>query len=215
MMSVAMAEKVAQFYENNDISYTQIMGGECFMNPDWEQIFRLILPKVKRARVVTNGDWSIDHLRFADVLAEFPQVLVAISNDEWHTNRNVQTAAKACEDRGIELEVCKDGGLTEKGIVPIGNSDMFYSAYSAFQCWCHKPDRMYSFLITESGEIFKCDMGVWNYDNISNFIEGGFDIRFKEFSKLFYEQFIGNCAVCGRAYNNSIRKKALDFSMNL
>jgi len=203
MMSVEIAEEVAQFYENNGIFYTQIMGGECFLNPDWEQILRLVLPKVERARVVTNGDWVVDHLGFADVLAEFPQVHVAISNDAWHNNINVEVAAKACKERGIEHRVC-DGDLQEDGIVPVGNGDLYYSTYSMFSCWCHKPDRMYSFLISEDGTIHKCDMGVWDYDNIGNFIQGGFAARFKEFSQLFYGQFIGSCKRCNRSYRGSI-----------
>jgi len=199
MMSVETAEQVAKFYENNNIFYTQLMGGECFMNPEWETIFRMILPKVKRARVVTNGDWVVNHMRFADVLAEFPQVVVAISNDEWHTNTHIKVAEQACNDRGIDC-VVSDEDLKEDGIVPVGNGDLYYSLYSSFSCWCHKPDRMYNFLIGEDGTIYKCDMGVWDYDNVKYFVDGGFASRFKEFNQVFYKQFLSNCKRCYRAY---------------
>lgn len=206
MMTVEMAEKVAMFYKNNGITYTQIMGGECFMNPEWEKIFRLILPLVKRARIVTNGDWAVNCLRFADVLAEYPQVHVGISNDEWHTNANVEAAAKACEDRGIDHRVC-EGELKEDGIVPVGNGDLFFSSYSMFQCWCHKPDRKYNFLIKEDGSISKCDMGVWDYAKIDDYMDGGFDARFKEFNQIFYKQFIGNCASCNRSCRSATKRE--------
>lgn len=205
MMSVEMAEKVAKFYRNNGIFYTQIMGGECFMNPEWEKILRLILPTVTRARIVTNGDWAVNCLRFADVIAEYPQAHVAISNDEWHTNTHVEAAAKACKDRGIEHRVC-DNELKEDGIVPVGNGDLFYSSYSMFHCWCHKLERKYNFLISEDGKIWKCDMGLWSYATVDDYVEGGFDVRFKEFNKVFYKQFIGNCAMCNRAHKRVERE---------
>jgi len=206
MMTFEMAEKVSQFYKNNNISYTQIMGGECFMNPEWENIFRLILPLVKRARIVTNGDWAVNCLKFADVVAEYPQAHVAISNDEWHTNYNVKLAEKACKDRGIDCKIC-DGDLKEDGIVPVGNGDLFFSSYSMFQCWCHKPDRKYSFLIKEDGNISKCDMGLWDYAKVEDYLDGEFDSRFKEFNQIFYKQFIGNCSMCNRSYNYATAKQ--------
>jgi len=206
MMTVEMAEKVAKFYNKNGIYYTQIMGGECFLNPDWEKIFRLILPTVKRARIVTNGDWAVDCLKFADVIAEFPQAHVSISNDEWHTNKHIKAAEKACKDREIGYNVC-DGELKEDGIVPVGNGDLFYGFYSTFSCWCHKPDRKYSFLISEDGEISKCEMGVWDYANINDYLEGGFDARFKEFNQIFYNQFVGNCVICNRSCQRATREE--------
>jgi len=199
MMTYDMALKVAEFYKKNNVVYTQIMGGECFLNPEWEKILRLILPLVKRARIVTNGDWVVKCPEFADVIAEFPQAHVAISNDEWHNNKNVKAAEKACKDRGIDYKVADDD-LKEDGIVPVGNGDLFFGTYSSFSCWCHKPDRKYSFLIKENGDICKCDMGMWDYANVSEYVDGGFAERFKEFNKCFYQQFLGNCKRCNRAY---------------
>lgn len=198
VMTYDMALKVADFYKNNGIIYTQIMGGECFLNPDWEKIIRLILPLVKRARIVTNGDWAVSCPEFAEVISEYPQAHVAISNDEWHTNKNIKAAEEACKKLGIDYKVANED-LKEDGIVPVGNGDLFYGTYSVFSCWCHKPDRKYNFLITEDGKIWKCDMGVWDYANVEDYVSGGFDVRFKEFNQVFYKQFIGNCKMCNRA----------------
>jgi len=52
----------------------------------------------------------------------------------------------------------------------------------------------------DQGEIYKCGFGVWDYDNISRFTEGGFAKRFKEFNTKFYNVFISSCAVCRRSY---------------
>ena len=55
---------------------------------------------------------------------------------------------------------------------------------------------MYSFLIDEDGNIYKCGFGVLKYANVSTYIEGGFKARFKDFNKRFYGVFISSCSSC-------------------
>src|SRR4030042_575982 len=59
-MSVETAEKVSKFIVSNSISRCTLTGGEFFCNPNWRDIFDLIIPKVKICRLITNGDWGID-----------------------------------------------------------------------------------------------------------------------------------------------------------
>lgn len=207
MMSVEMAEKVALFYKNNEITTTQIMGGECFQNPEWEKILRIVLPTVTRARIVTNGDWAEQCPRFAQVLAEFPQVYVAISNDQWHNGRNIEKAAAICKELNVLHEVCEKTLLTENGIVPIGGGELYYGLYSSFSCYCHNPMNQYAFLITEDGTIFKCPFGAWDYAEVDSYINGGFAARFKEFNLAFYKAFMGSCSYCIRGYEHHMVKE--------
>lgn len=65
-------------------------------------------------------------------------------------------------------------------------------------CYCHNPANKYSFLIDEEGYIYKCPFGVWEYANVSDYLNGGFSVRFKEFNKKFYDIFIISCASCIR-----------------
>jgi hypothetical protein len=74
-----------------------------------------------------------------------------------------------------------------------------------FSCYCQNPKKQYDFLIDEVGKIYKCGFGVWDYADISEYLEGEFAPRFKEFNKLFYDQFISNCSRCIRSYDFNVR----------
>jgi len=66
---------------------------------------------------------------------------------------------------------------------------------------------MYKFLIDENGDIYKCPYGIWKYDNIKDYVDGGFDKRFKEMGMAFYKSFFGSCRSCIRSYNKMFSKK--------
>ena len=65
-----------------------------------------------------------------------------------------------------------------------------------FGCYCQNPENMYSFLIDEKGNIFKCSFGVLCYANIDEYLEGGFRKKFKEVNSKFYSVFISSCQSC-------------------
>jgi hypothetical protein len=122
--------------------------------------------------------------------------------DKWHTNANVEAAVKVLLKHGIACNTPTAEEVAEESIVPVGRSMFDYNMYSSFVCYCRKPDRMYSFLIDETGEIYKCGFGTWNYADVNEYADGGFRDRFKEFNTKFYEVFISSCKTCLRAANS-------------
>jgi len=203
MMDIEMAENISKFILNNNIKSLNLMGGEFYMNPHWYLILSKLVENVLSARLVTNGDWATNEYETEKVIEFFKNrnhVKLSISKDKWHTNKNVDKAEQICIENNIPYNVANDDQVTNESVVPIGRGAYHYNMYSFFSCYCHNPEHKYSFLIDEKGEIYKCSFGVWAYDNISNFIDGGFAERFKDFNKKFYSCFVSNCSSCLRMY---------------
>jgi len=205
MMTVDTARSVARFLDAHNIWYAALMGGEVFCNPDWAEIVNIIAAGRDYVRLVTNGDWAgtdfLDHLE-----DHREKLVIAISRDRWHTNRHVDAAIAECEARGFRYTVTSEEEDNLENIVPAGRGDLHYGLYSSFGTYCSNPDKKYTFLIDEEGEVYKCGFGVWDYANVSEYQEGGFEERFKFFNQKFYGCFVGNCAACQRAYHGARRK---------
>jgi hypothetical protein len=204
MMTLATAVKINQFLHNNRITQMNLMGGEFFCNPDWFEILSAILKEIPAgSRLVSNGDWVINRneTRKLIALAKTHGLKVSISHDRWHTNANVEAAVKVLTKHGIPCNSTEEEG-TNDSMVPVGRAMFDYSMYSSMMCYCRKPDRMYSFLIDEVGEIYKCAFGAWNYADIDEYLLGGFRRRFKKVNSVFYGQFIASCKSCLRMKAN-------------
>ena len=194
-MSITTATNIAKFLKNNPVHDVNLMGGEIYCHPRYKQILEHIIPSVKIARVVSNGDWADDHPAFADFLAKFENVYVSLSKDRWHTNKHVEKAVELLKAAGVTYKVETPEQDNDKNIVPAGRGELVDNFfYSTFACYCHNPEQMYNFMINETGEIFKCGFEQWNYAK-----------RFKEFHKVFHDTFIPSCAACIRCSNNSPR----------
>ena len=199
-MSVEQSEKTAQFLKSNLILSVNLMGGEFFCNPDWFEILSNIVKTVKVARLVTNGDWAkINSVK--EKLTEFvslykDKVHFSISKDKWHTNKNVDQAVKFFDDLGAKYNLATDEETKDESIVPVGRSRFEYNLFSTFSCYCHNPKQKYSFLIDEEGNIYKCGFGILQYAEIDDYLNGGFNKRFKEFNSKFYSIFVSNCRAC-------------------
>jgi hypothetical protein len=199
-MSLSKAKEINKFLLNNNIGYVNVMGGEFFMHPDWFDIITALCDGVELVRVVTNGDWAGVEDEKINLLAKNLPVYFAISKDRWHTNESVEAAVSFCLDNDIPHKVATEDQTRGESVVPIGRSEFEYNLYSAFMRYCTKPDRKYSFLIDEHGVIFKCPLGAWDYADTSEYVDGGFDERFKEFTSTFYSEFIPNCSTCIRIW---------------
>ncbi len=201
-MTFEMAQDIATFVKNNDVVYLNLMGGEFFCNPDWYRIFRVLIEATTFARIVSNGDWANSNTVKAQLLKlkdEFEgKFKISISKDKWHTNANVEKAEEFLKEKNFLYNVAGDGDMTENSIVPVGRAFLSGTMYSMFQCFCHEPDKKYAFLIDEDGDIFKCEFGHFAYSNVHEYMDGGFDARFKEYNQAFYKVFIPNCATCAR-----------------
>ena len=215
MMSVDMAEKIAAFVKNNGVRHLNLMGGEFFCNKDWFEIFDKLISSTKFARIVTNGDW-VNSEPTKEKLKKLVEkygnkIHFSISKDKWHTNKNVDAAESFFKSIGAKCNVATPEETKEESIVPVGRGQFHFGLYSMFGCYCHKPIEMYSFLIDEEGDIYKCGMGVLQYANINDYIDGGFRSRFKEFNKKFYKVFISNCHRCYEfcVMQNNVERKLL------
>jgi len=199
MMTIPMAKKIATFIKANGIKRANLMGGEIFCNPEYKEILSEIIPSVGIARIVSNSDWVEHDSTFPKFISQFKNVYFALSNDKFHTNKHVDQAEKILKEKKIFV---KTDFFDKKDdyIVPIGRSMYEYNFYSTMSCYCHNPEHQYSFLIDEIGKIYKCGFGVWDYAKVEEYLKGGFRERFKEFSKVFYDIFIPNCASCMRGY---------------
>ena len=198
-----VAKKAQQFNNANNIVRAEAMGGEFYLNPDWEEILDLVGNGLEAVRLVTCGDWAANPkiaARVIEFLQAHKQFYVALSKDGWHKNEHVDAAEALMKKANIIYQLPKPDEIKDDTIVPVGRGEIMYGFYSSFGTYCTKPERRYSFLVDEQGEIYKCGFGVWDYDNISRFTEGGFAKRFKEFNTKFYNVFISSCAVCRRSY---------------
>jgi hypothetical protein len=197
-MSLDVAEKAALFCETNDVRFAAIMGGEFFLHPQWEQVLETISRSLLLCRLVTNGDWAGKKALSKRVIAflkAHDNFYVSISKDRWHTNQHVEVAAKLLDKANITYRMPKPEQVTSDTIVPAGRGDG-YGPYNMLMCYCHNPEHQYSFLVDETGQIYKCGFGAWVYDNIEHFTQGGFAERFRQFNRAFYRQFIPNCRRC-------------------
>lgn len=200
MMDMDTAAVLADFINNNEIISANIMGGEFFLNPNWYEILMLISANLINMRLVTTGDWIHD----AEVCKKLIQLnearkgalWVAVSKDQWHTNKNVEETEQFLEKNDFSYYIGTEAEDNEDAIVPIGRAEGTYGFLSMYGCYCQEPKNMYGFLINESGTIYKCGFGVWNYADIHSYREGGFTKRFKEFNKQFYKIFLPSCTAC-------------------
>jgi MoaA/NifB/PqqE/SkfB family radical SAM enzyme len=202
MMTIDMARKIAKFLKSNEILSLNVMGGEFFCNPDWFDILSILLEVVDFMRLVSNGDWATND----DVKTKLLKLktlydskfYIAISNDSWHHNKNVESAKTFLEENYFKYVIGEEKQDNENAIVPIGRSEFSFGLYSMFACYCHEPSKQYTFLIDENGVIYKCSFGVWDYAKVDQYLDGGFAKRFKEFNKTFYKIFIPSCSSCIR-----------------
>lgn len=203
MMNMETAAALSDFITNNEIISANIMGGEFFLNPNWYEILMLISANLINMRLVTTGDWIHDE----EVCKKLTQLnearkgvlWVAVSNDQWHTNKNVPETEQFLKQNGFSYYIGTDAEDNEDVIVPIGRAEGTYGFFSMYGCYCHEHKNMYGFLINENGIIYKCGFGVWDYAEIYEYREGGFTRRFKEFNKQFYQIFLPSCAACIRS----------------
>lgn len=211
MMTVETASKIRTFFEKNNIVSVNIMGGEFFCNPEWYDVCSELVnvKDLMYARITSNGDWA-GSKKVADKVVKFckkyPKAYVALSKDKWHTNQHFDKAVEILEKNDIIVIKGKGQNNDEDSIVPIGNAKWEYNLYVSFSVYCHKPDCRYKMMIDETGELYKCPMGIWEFDNVDNFQGGGFSERFKEFYSAFYKAFFGNCKNCLRSYHYNMKK---------
>jgi len=203
MMSVEMARNIAKFINVNGVERLNLMGGEFFCNPDWFEIYStLIDTNVNHARLVTNGDWVNSEktkTQIKELVDRFgKKIYFCISKDKWHTNKNVDAAKEYLDSIGTIALVATEEQTKNESIVPVGRAHLQYISgiYDMMGCYCQNPENMYSFLIDEKGEIYKCGFGVISYANVDEYLEGGFRERFKEANSKFYKQFIASCRSC-------------------
>jgi hypothetical protein len=204
-MSLKKAKDINKFLVSNRIDYINVMGGEFFMHPDWFNIMSTLCHKMKFTRIVTNGDWiKGESNKVKEFASLFPDsIYFAISKDRWHTNENIDAAAEFCSSNKILYKVATEDQTSFDSVVPIGRSMFEHNLYSFLACYCTKPERKYSFLVDEQGVIYKCPMGVWDYADVLDYIDGGFDERFKEFTSIFHSELISNCAACIRVWKRA------------
>jgi MoaA/NifB/PqqE/SkfB family radical SAM enzyme len=201
-MSLEMAEKIAQFAKNNQVVYFNIMGGEFYCHPQWKDILNILIPSVKIARIVSNGDWYENNkIEIVEFFKKYKNAHISISDDKWHTNTFSKQAYEYLQSNNIISNIGTDV-LKSDGIVPIGRAQYEYSFYSSFSSYCSKSDSKYSFLIDEKGEIYKCGFGVWNYADVDSYMND-FRKRFKKVSQRFENTFIPSCKVCYNSYLNT------------
>lgn len=202
MMSVEAAEKIAKFIKNNGIKYLNLMGGEFFCNPDWFEIYSNLISAAEFSRLVTNGDW-VNNMKVKTQLATLVSLFgnkmyFCISKDIWHTNKNVEAAEAYLKEIGAIVRVATEEQTTKQSIVPVGRAWGQYISgiYDSMGCYCDNPENMYTFLIDEVGNIYKCAFGILCYAHIEDYLEGGFSKMFKEANMKFYKVFIPSCLSC-------------------
>ena len=212
MMSVEMSKTICKFLESNEILSLNIMGGEFFCNPNWFEILQNFQRFSKVIRLVSNGDWIKNNDVKNNILKLNKEVIrIDISKDRWHNNKNSDMSYIFLKENGFKTKIESIEENQDNSIIPVGRAECcdIYNQYSYINTYCNNPKNMYSFLLDEEGNIYKCPFGVLKYENIINYINGGFRKRFKEFNKKFYDIFIPSCKSCyqySELKNLSIKK---------
>lgn len=202
MMSAQQANKVATFCRANNIVWAEVMGGEFYMNPDWEEVLSILGKDIVTVRLVSNGDWANDEALSDSVirfLSTHRQYYVGLSNDRWHTNAHVRQASDLLRDAQILHRVARPEETAFDGLIPLGRSKYEPSFYTMFEAACRREDRRYKCMIDEVGDVFKCPYGAIRYANVDQYQDGGFAARFVEFSRKFYRSGVMTCSQCARA----------------
>ena len=207
-MSFHTAYNINKFLHANSIKRINISSGEFICHPKWWPALTILVKGIEKVRLISNGDWAASQQasNVLEFLETNPQVKMSISNDRWHTNTNVQIAIRLLALTELHFNVATPEETTPESIVPVGRAsgEFMSTAYSMFSRYCTKPNRKYEFLIDEDGKIYKCPFGLWEYDSINRFLDGGFAERFKEFTSTYYKTFISNCTACNRIYNKAL-----------
>lgn len=217
MMSVDMAKKIAKFNEANGVERLNLMGGEFFCNPDWFDIYSVLIASVPHARLVTNGDWANNmkvKTQLMTLVSLFGnKIYFSISKDKWHTNKNVDNAKEFLESIDAKVIVATEEQTKNESIVPVGRAHLQYigGIYDMFGCYCQNPENMYSFLIDEKGTVYKCGFGVLDYANVEDYQEGGFRERFKEINSKFYKVFVPSCRSCYSMFLTQARERIVEY----
>lgn len=209
-MTIQTATTIADFLRANEIRYINLMGGEVWLNPDWIAILS-VFAFVAEIRVVTNGDSVVSCPEFFATIAKHKNMKIAISNDKWHTNANVEEARQQAEALGIRVTVGGDEEgttLDDDGLVPVGR--MRFGAgnvFDMFASYCQRPQNRYSILINEEGTIFKCPFERFEFDHVADYLEPlSFNQRFKDFGTRFHAAFIPSCLQCDRIHARYLEK---------
>lgn len=188
----------------------EVMGGEFFCHSQWEEVLDAVTKGMKTVRLVSNGDWAGNKELSEKVIAFLRSHLyfhVGLSKDGWHTNKHVDAAVEFLAAGEVPHRIPTPDEVKDDSIVPIGRGEFHYGFYSMFGAYCSKPDRRYNFLIDEKGNVYKCGMGAWPYANVSEYIDGGFDERFKYFNDVFYGAYVMSCTQCRHAEMQSKKQK--------
>lgn len=209
MMTLEHAEQINEFLQVNDITRINVMGGEFWLNPNWEAIINALGRGMKIVRIVTNGDWHGNKRARRRVKKFFKSVTlpayIAISKDEFHHNRHVERAKKFCIGNGIDVVI--DCETSSEGIVPIKRGRMHRGFYPSIAKRCTRERREEGFMIDEEGNIYRCSLGIWDLDHVSNYLHGGFNERWEEIIKSFRRAFIMSCNQCVRMHAEFVSQK--------
>lgn len=212
-MSVEKAQEINIFLEKNGIKQINLMGGEFFCNPQWEYVMGCIVKGLDKVRVVSNSDWAGNEKEPVKVISFFGSnrnCYLALSKDEWHTNKNVSKAVEILSENRIS-HVVSDTEEKYDHLVPTGRNKFETGFYGMFGCYCDNPEKLYSFLIDEVGNIHKCPMGGLIYANTEEYLEGGFCHRFVDIGEKFRKAMIMSCRQCRRIIDKLDKEKGYDY----
>lgn len=214
MMAADTAGKVAAFCGLIGVRRVNMMGGEFFLNPDWETIARHFVLAGLRVGIVTSGDFVVDKTVVTALvrLSGEGRVLIRVSEDSWHHNRNVDRACAALASAGVAFVRQDSGqdtgrGMFDNPVVPLGRSEFDSGTlFSSMACWCSHPEHHVSFMIDEDGTVSRCPFGLFKVGNVADG-EAARDGLIRTI-KAMDKAFIPSCRTCARIHDDIERKKA-------
>jgi len=216
-MSVDMAKDIAKFLKTNQVIDINVLGGEFYCNSDWFEIINVFADNVLYLRLVTNCDWAVVDAvkeKITELCKKYNNIRFSLSKDKWHTNKHVDEAAAFLDGIGAKYNIATEEETTDNSIVPVGRAELSYgyrNNYSMFSCYCLDPKNMYTFLIDENGFIYRCAFGTWKYAEVSEYLDGGFRERFKDYNQKVTKCFIPNCFKCRQSANRWNRTKDANY----
>ena len=198
MMTVRTANKIYDFLQEYKIESINVMGGEFFCNPHWREILHRLSIWRNYVRLATNSDWVAISKEVVDFLKGHFNVYMALSCDEFHSNKNVARAERILGKN--KLPFVRDVIPTHE-VVPVGRGENYYGGFfTLFGCYCKNPNHeCQSMLIDEKGNVYKCPFGLWKLGNIDSY-DGDCIKHLEHFNKQFNKSGIMSCSECLRIW---------------
>lgn len=202
-ITLDILNKNINILKQQNMNYIQLMGGELYLHPEYEQIINICCNNFKLIRLVTNGEWINDDLNFLNVLINHKDKLfTSISATMYHNNNNVNKINSVMSKNKLYYAFIPK--ISRQNIFPIGRAKKT-NVGNFDHPGCTIDNVKQTFLIDENGHFYKCMFGLWKFLEYDDKIET-FKNNFDSISSTLKIFLRGrNCIECQLLYKKYLK----------